>query len=356
MTTMTTHVELVAPSELGACGEYDNHAKVVRFRDAQSKLCGFIAIHRERGTLSTGGTRFFPYAGEKNALEDVLRLSRAMTAKCVVAGLPYGGAKAVIIGDPKRDKTAALLDAYARVVDSLSGSFRTGEDVGMTEEDVQFLLDRSKYFNGRSGVAGDPSPYAAESVHAVMRAIVALHLGHGDRSPIHVTVRGVGKVGGALAQRLYEDGCIVAVSDINDKLSHELNERYPGIRVLPNDEAPYGMMDVYAPCALGAEITDDNWGRFKAKIICGGANNQLTSPELAQSLESRNVLYVPDYLANAGGLINVSDELEPDGYHKERVSRRIESLARLARDLYRDSRARNATLSTVVDEYVHAHS
>lgn len=352
---MSVIVEKLPVRKLEEFPEFDRHERVVRFSDQQSGLLGFIAIHRKRGPLSTGGTRFFDYADESLALRDVLRLSKAMSAKCVVAGLPYGGAKAVIIGDPKKKKTRELLSAYAEVVASLEGVFRTGEDVGMTEADVQFLLTQSNFFNGKSDVAGDPSPFAAQSTHVVMKSILEVHRGRSALSGLRVAVRGVGKVGAALAGTLAAEHAELTISDIDHNALQWVSAKLSNTTVISNDDIPFLPVDVYAPCAMGNEVTDENVQNFRAAIICGGANNQLAHQGLADILERNGTLFVPDYLANAGGLINVSDELEADGYHRERVNKRIDSLGDLAKELYGRSKRKGTTLLAETERYVGEH-
>jgi len=252
-----------------------------------------------------------------------------------------------------KKKSDELLSSYAEVVESLGGAFRTGEDVGMTEEDVQVLLTHSKYFNGKSGVAGDPSPFAAQSVALVMDRMVRAHL-NAKPKDVRFAIKGVGKVGGALAHMLIDMGAEVTVSDSDIVALERLRSQYKDIQEISSSEIAFTDADVYAPCALGNEVNEDTINKFRTRMICGGANNQLAKPQFAQLLESKHILYVPDFLANAGGLINVSDELEPDGYHKDRVDKRIAALGDIAEELYTTSRTNNRTLLEEVETYVRA--
>lgn len=349
---MKTQVTIVPASELSDIPEYDNHARVYKFENTDTGLRGYVAIHSERGILSTGGTRFYDYKTERDALRDALRLSSAMTAKCIVSGLPYGGAKGVIIGNPEKIKTTDLLHSYADVVESLEGRFRTGEDVGMTERDVQILIGRSKFFNGKSSIAGDPSPFAALSVYRVMSVLAPQYIPEKELSDCQMAIRGVGKVGKALVSLMHKEGADIWISDINGRAVEDTLNTFPGVQSVSNDMTPFLPVDIYAPCALGGEITEKDVSRYRMKIICGGANNQLADPGVARLLHARNILFVPDYLANAGGLINVSDELESDGFHEERVRERISALGDLASELFRESRERGVTLLEATDEYV----
>lgn len=352
---MTTNIQILRDENLSVYPEFDQHRRVVRFEDSTSGLVGFIAIHRERGPLSTGGTRYVSYPNEADAIRDALRLSRAMTAKCVVSGLPYGGAKGVIMARQGGiQKSKELLAAYAGVVESLGGAFRTGEDVGMTEQDVQILLSHSNFFNGKSDIAGDPSPFAAESVALVMDRISQLHLGVSPEK-LRIAVKGIGKVGGALVKILAAQGANVSIADVNKDALEQVRGLYPAIAEISPEEIAFTDSDIYAPCALGNEVNEGTIDRFQAKMLCGGANNQLADPRFAKILESHNILYVPDYLANAGGLINVSDELEPDGYHRNRVTERINAIGTLAEKLYLSSRNNTRTFLEEVEEYVRAN-
>lgn len=352
---MNTLVTKLSPSEISIFPEYDNHAEVYRFENSAVGLRGYISIHRKRGKLSTGGTRFFPFQSDADALRDGLRLSAAMTAKCVVSGLPYGGAKGVIIGDPKVIKTEALLLAYAEVVESLDGAFRTGEDVGMTEGDVQIMMTQSRFFNGKSDVAGDPSPYASLSVYVTMKEAARLHMQKENLDGCAVSIKGLGKVGEGLVDLLSREDTRMVGADIDPAREAHILTLDPSFSFLPVEEVAYAPCDIFAPCAMGKEVRFDNLSRFQSKIICGGANNQLETPSLAAAIADRGVLYVPDYLANAGGVINVSDELEEDGYHKERVISRINNLVMVLRDCYTDAQLRKITLAESVSDFVQTH-
>lgn len=332
--------------------EYDEHSDVFEFGNDSVVLRGYIAVHRKRGRLSTGGTRFFGYTSDHDALRDVLRLSAAMTAKCIVAGLPYGGAKAVIIGDPQKIKSQGLLVAYAEIVSMLQGAFFTGEDVGMTEQDVQVLIEHSPFFNGKTGFAGDPSPYAAKSVFMVMKKASELYLGNSSLEGERVAVKGLGKVGGALLRLLDEEGAHLLGADTNDAALQASLVAHPDMTITSTEDIAFSETLIFAPCAFGREVSLDNFDRFKARIVCGGANNQLESKSLATQLMKRDILYIPDYLANAGGLINVSEELEGDGYHPERISERIEHLITILEDCYQRAEQKHISLSDSVDNYV----
>ena len=334
-------------------GDYDGHYRVWHFTEPRTKLSGYIAIHRKRrGKPSLGGTRFYPYASKSGALTDVLRLSRAMSYKCAVSGLPYGGGKAVIIGDPQKIKTPELLRSYALVVDSLKGQFRTGEDVGTSEDDVQYMLTFSEYFVGKRGEAGDPSPYAALSVFTILKEAITIISTKKPFTRPTVRVRGVGKVGSALAELADAAGMKVVVADISRKAINTIKKKIPNVLSVPVGGITQFPTDIYSPCAVGTEFTFDSISDLgSVKIICGGANNQLSSNAIAESFFLAGILYVPDYLANAGGLIDVADELEPGGYQRARVYKKIKNLKIVFRKLHKESVRRKESLQRTTERY-----
>lgn len=328
---------------------YDNHQLLIEFTDKGTGLHGFIAIHNTNMGPAVGGTRMFPYISSALAVEDVLRLSRAMTYKCALAGVPYGGGKAVIIGNPDQLKNDAFLNAYASVVDGLKGQFFTGEDVGISEADVQKMLTRSNYFIGKKNFAGDPSPYAALSTFLAMKAAIKEVLHSDSLEGIKVAIKGVGKVGGELARLLCAAKCKVYISDINANTAQKIGLQNPSIQIVENDSIMSLDVDVYSPCAMGNEFNVSNIVNLKAKIICGAANNQLENLGVADELNSRGIVYVVDYIANAGGLINVVDELEPGGYNAERVQNRIKLVEGRVANLITESTKTGLSTQVIAD-------
>lgn len=304
--------------------EFDNHKLVIRIEDKDAGLRGFIAIHNDNlGSPAVGGTRMFPYVSEEEAIKDVLKLSRAMTYKCAMAKIPHGGAKGVIIGDPGKDKTEKLLKAYAEKINSLNGKFYTGEDVGITQGDVNIMLGVSKYFIGRPDLAGDPSPWASLSAFYSIQTAVNFVYKKDSLKGIKVAVKGVGKTGKELVRLLLNENAIVYASDIDKTATDEIKRKFPKVEIADNEKIRALAVDVYSPCAMGNEFSMENAASIKAKIICGTANNQLMNDEVGDWFFERNIIYIPDYVANSGGLIDVADELEQDGYRKERVLERI---------------------------------
>lgn len=340
---------LVRLGNFSSAPDFDNHKAVYRFEDKAVNLTGFIAIHNDTLGSATGGTRMFPYKSEDEALADVLRLSRAMTYKCALAGVRHGGGKAVIIGDPEKDKNEALLRSYARKVNELKGSFTTGEDVGITEDDVQIMLQESKFFNGKKGVAGDPSPFAALSVFNTLETALAETFGIGEFFGRKIAIKGVGKVGSELMRLFIGAGAKVIAADIKPSVIQNIRGKFPQVEIVDSEKIHSENVDVFSPCALGGDLNNGTAEKIRARIICGGANNQLESPDVGDKLFQRKIFYVPDYVANAGGLINVVDELEQGGYDRKRVLHRIEHLKDTLRTIYLFAQQKNQPPNRVAD-------
>ena len=288
------------------------HEQVVFCSDAESGLKAIIAVHSTALGPALGGTRFYPYASEDAAVADALRLSAAMSYKNSLAGLDLGGGKAVIIGDPRTDKTEALLRAYGRFVEALGGRYLTACDVGTYNADLDVVARETRFAHGRSeayGGCGDSSVLTAYGVFQGMRAAAQHSWGSPSLAGRTVAVAGVGKVGSWLTGHLVEDGADVVVTDVDPAAVERLRTTYPSVRAIADTDALVGTPhDVYAPCALGGALDEKTVANLPARIVCGGANNQLATPEVAEQLRSRGILYAPDYLVNAGGVIQVEDE------------------------------------------------
>jgi valine dehydrogenase (NAD+) len=311
---------VVAEAEFSVFG-YDDHEQVVYCHDAASGLRAVIAIYSTALGPSLGGTRFYPYATEAEAVQDVLNLAKGMAYKAALAGLDLGGGKAVILGDPRVDKSEALLRAYGRFVQSLGGRYITACDVGTYCEDMDLIARECDFVTGRTienGGAGDSSVLTAYGVFEGMRAAAGVAWGTPSLSGRRVGVAGVGKVGSHLVTRLYDEGAEVVVTDVQEDAVQRVRARHPAVEVVADtDELVASDIDVYAPCALGGAVNDDSVQVLKAKVVCGAANNQLAHPGLDETLDSRGILYAPDYCVNAGGLIQVADELR--GFSFERA-------------------------------------
>jgi valine dehydrogenase (NAD+) len=299
----------------------DDYEQVVYCHDRATGLRAIIAIHSTRLGPALGGTRFHPYASEEAALTDVLRLARGMTYKAAAAGLDLGGGKAVIIGDPEVDKSEALLRAYARYVDGLGGRYVTAEDVGTTQADMDLIRRETRFVTGSSeelGGSGDPSAATAYGVLCAMKA-VARHL-WGDTSLAgrHVVISGVGKVGSILARHLVDEQARVSVADVDEARVAEVAAAL-GLEAVPAESAHRTPCDIYSPCALGGGLNVSTIPELRCAAVVGAANNQLADAGNAKLLEDAGILYAPDYVVNAGGVINIAEELAPGGYRRERA-------------------------------------
>ncbi len=331
---------------------YEEYEGVYEIFDDASGLHAFVAVHSTRGGGAVGGTRMHSYPTREEALHDVLRLARSMTFKCVGAGVKYGGGKAVIIGDPDLEKNEALLRSYAESLDGLGLPFYTGEDVGISEEDVQFMFNVSDHFIGRSDQAGDPSPYAAVSTFNAIEVAVASVFSCDNLVGRTVAIKGIGKVGSELALMLSRAGADVMVADIRPDAVSSLMSNNSSIREISTDEILSVEVDIYSPCAMGSEFTAQNYDLVNAKIICGAANNQLHTPDIGDRLFEKGVSYIVDYLANGGGLINVVDELEPGGYSSERVRQRLTDLRLTIVNLLKEASEIDQPMHRVSDERI----
>lgn len=287
--------------------DFADHEQVVFCRDRAAGLAAIIAVHDTRLGPAIGGCRMWPYADEAAALADVLRLSRGMTHKAALAGLPVGGGKAVILGDPRRDKTPALLRAMGRAVDRMGGRYRIAEDVGTGVADIEAMRQATRHVAGVADGCGDPSPYTARGVRAGIRAAVAHRLGRRGLAGVRVAIQGLGHVGWRLAERLAADGAILTVADLDGDAVRRAVARFNADAVAP-DRIHAAAVDVFAPCALGAVIDDDSIAALQCPVVAGAANNQLAAPRHGRMLADRGILYAPDYVLNAGGLIGIACE------------------------------------------------
>ncbi len=314
-----------APSPFGT-----RHEQVVFCHDQASGLKAIIALYSTALGPGLGGTRFYPYASETEALADVLNLSQGMAYKNALAGLDLGGGKAVIIGDPHVDKSEALLRAYGRFVQSLAGRYFTACDVGTFSVDMDVIARECDFVTGRTvehGGAGDSSVLTAFGVHRGMRAAAQFTWGSPDLAGKRVGIAGVGKVGRHLARHLVEEDAQVVVTDVDPDAVDRLVEQYPGLEVAPSTEALIAAdLDVYAPCALGGALTETSVEALTAKVVAGAANNQLADESIAKLVAEHGIVYAPDYCVNSGGVIQVADELDPSGFSFDRAKARAEGI------------------------------
>ena len=302
------------------------HEEVVFCHNKDAGLKAIIAIHNTVLGPALGGTRMWPYATEQEALNDVLRLSRGMTYKAAVSGLNLGGGKAVIWGDPNKDKSEALFRAFGQFVESLGGRYITAEDVGIDVNDMEYVLRETEYVTGVHqvhGGSGDPSPFTAYGTLQGLMAALSVKFGNEDVGKYSYAVQGVGHVGMEYVKLLKERGAKIFVTDINKALVDKAVTEY-GAEAVGLDEIYDVPADIYSPTALGGTLNENTIDRIKAKVICGAANNQLANEAIGDELHRRGVLYAPDYAVNAGGLMNVS--LEIDGYNRERAMRMLRTI------------------------------
>ncbi len=324
------------PQDAPAPATRDGHEQVVFCQDPQTGLRAIIAIYSTALGPALGGTRFFPDPTEDAALADVLNLSRAMAYKNALADLDLGGGKAVIIGDPAKHKSEALLRAYGRFVESLGGRYITACDIGTFCDDMDVVARECRYVTGRTllhGGGGDSSILTAIGVFHGMRAAAEHTWGSDSLEDRLVGVEGVGKVGHRLVGHLVEAGASVVICDVSPGAVQRVLAAHPGVQAVAGQaELLARSLDIYAPCAMGGALTDESVAALSARIVCGGANNQLAHPGLEKVLADRGILYAPDYLVNSGGVIQVADEL--DGFNFERARARTERIFVTAKKIF----------------------
>ena len=337
--------------------EFDDHQQIAFFNDRKSGLRAIIAVHNTNLGPALGGCRMWPYSSEEEALNDVLRLSRGMTYKSAIANLKLGGGKAVIIGDPRTEKSDALLYAMGDFIEGLGGRYITAEDSGTSVKDILKMGERTSYVSGvdkASDHGGDPSPSTAYGVFVSLREAVTYKLGRSNLKGLKVAIQGLGNVGYRLAEYLHEAGALLYVTDII-QASVDRAVRELGATGVTGDEI-FGLdVDVFAPCALGAAINDKTIGQLKAGIIAGAANNQLATVDHGHQLHKKGILYTPDYVVNAGGIIDVYYQrkmLEP-GYSAQNytsdLATKVEEIGDTLKEIFERRAAENIPTFMVAD-------
>ncbi len=320
----------------------NNHEQVLFCNDNETGLKAIIAIHNTILGPSLGGTRMWTYKNEMEALTDALRLSRGMTYKSAAAGLNLGGGKAVIIGDSKTQKNEAMMRRFGKFINSLGGKYITAEDVGVSTRDMEYIKMETDFVAGlpeNMGGSGDPSPVTAYGVYIAMKASAKEKWGSDNLAGKKVVVQGIGNVGENLVKYLVKDGAKVFINDINEERL-KVVAKETGAEVVAADKLFDLDMDVYAPCALGATVNTDSLNRLKCSIICGAANNQLADENLhGKMVIEKGILYAPDFVVNAGGIINVYYELE--GYNRERALAHAEKIYQTTLDIFKVSKDQN---------------
>ncbi|MEZ4802409.1 MAG: Glu/Leu/Phe/Val dehydrogenase [Gelidibacter sp.] len=341
--------EIIQPKELikidPVFGQvsFDDHEQIVFCNDKDTGLKAIIGIHNTVLGPALGGTRMWSYGNEWEALNDVLRLSRGMTFKSAITGLNLGGGKAVIIGDAKTQKTPELMRKFGEFVHSLSGKYITAEDVGMTTEDMDTVREVTPYVTGISeskGGAGNPSPITAYGVFMGMKAAAKFKFGSDVLEDKTIFVQGIGHVGEALVEHLVNEGAKVTIADISQERLESVRSKY-NVTIYGGKDLYSEPMDIYAPCALGATINDQTINKLKAQIIAGAANNQLAEDKHGKMLQDMGIVYAPDFLINAGGIINVYAELE--NYGKQEIIRKTENIYNTTLEILERAKANGVT-------------
>lgn len=331
--------------------DFDDHEGVHLFRDPKAGLTAVIAVHSTAIGPGAGGVRFWHYSDRNAAITDALRLSRGMSYKNAMAGLPMGGGKGVILAGEDRAKTPELLAAFARAVDSLSGRYVTAQDVGMTEADMIALSKGTPYVSGLpprdGGAGGDPGPSTAYGVFLGLKAAIKYRLGVDSAKGVRIAIQGVGSVGGGLARHLAQEGARLTIADVNADRAKALAAEIHASMV-PANEILTVDADVFSPNALGAVLDKNSIGKLKAGIVAGGANNQLATRADGDRIVERGILYAPDYVINAGGIINVALGYLGDGDRAE-VNSRIEQIPARLVAIWQQSEATGLPASDVAD-------
>jgi leucine dehydrogenase len=336
----------VMPEIFDLMGEHE-HEQVVFFYEPSCGYRGIIAIHDTSLGPALGGTRFWNYASDTEAVVDVLRLARGMTYKAAVAGLNLGGGKSVIVGDNKTTHREMVMRAHGRAVESLGGRYITAEDVGTSVEDMDYIHMETGHVVGMAGKSGDPSPVTAYGTYRGIKACALKRYGTDALDGRSVVIQGAGHVGYFLAQDLREEGAKVFIADIDESKVDRCVEEL-GCEAVGADEVYDVDADVFAPCALGAILNDDTIPRLKVEIVAGAANNQLKRQHHAKMLQDREILYAPDYVINAGGLINVYSELA--GWSLERSKRKAGEIYRTLLNVFEIAEDAGLTNAEAADE------
>ncbi len=323
---------------------FDDHEQVVFCQDKDTGLKAIIGVHNTILGPALGGTRMYNYKSEWDALNDVLRLSRGMTYKAAITGLNLGGGKAVIIGDPAKLKTPELMRRFGKFVHTLGGKYYTAEDVGMETSDMDTVREVTPFVTGTSesnGGAGNPSPVTAYGVYMGMKAATKFTYGSDNLDGKRILIQGIGHVGEELVRLVTEEGAKVVISDINEDRLSVISNKY-GSEIYRGDDFYSELADIYAPCALGATINDETINKLRVKVIAGAANNQLAKESVHGALlQQKGIVYAPDFLINAGGIINVFAEIE--GYGRDQIISKTENIYNTTLDILNKAKATNIT-------------
>lgn len=326
------------------------HEMIVFARDEKVGLKTIIAIHDTTLGPAGGGTRFWDYKSEDDALYDVLRLSKGMSLKNAGAHLKLGGGKAVILGDPKKLKSREFFNSYGKIINSLSGKYYTAEDVNTTTQDIAWTHETTKYVMGTPEVSGNPSPFTARGVYKGMKAGAKVAFGSDSLSGRTVAVQGLGSVGYSVAKHVHEEGGKLKVFDINKEAVDRAVKEFGAVAVSA-DEVLVTDCDIISPCALGAVFNVDNIKKLKCKMICGCANNVLVDGATGDGLSDLGILYCPDYIVNAGGIINCEAEVVDPVYSADAVNERVDKIYQTTLDIINLAKQKKISTAKAADEY-----
>ena len=331
--------------------DFDEHEEIHFVTDEKCGLKAIIAVHSTHLGPAAGGARFWHYAKDEEALVDALRLSRGMSYKNAMAGLPLGGGKSVLLAGESRDKSPDMLHAFGKAVDHLGGRYITAEDVGMSVADMIEVARSTKFVaglpNSPGDVGGDPGPHTSLGVFLGIKAAVKWALGKDSLKGLHIALQGAGSVATGVALHARAEGARLSIADVDEAKAHKLAERSGG-KVVSPDEILGLEADVLSPCALGAVFNERTIAQLKVPVVAGGANNQLATPEDGERLHARNILYAPDYVINAGGIINVCTEYLADG-DATLVRRRIEGIPVRLEQIWREGSETGQDPAAVAD-------
>jgi len=330
---------------------FAGHESVHHFFDAKTGLKAIIAIHSTVRGPGAGGCRMWNYATADDAFVDALRLSEGMSYKNAMADLPLGGGKAVIWGNSKTQKTPELFRALGRAIESLNGKYWSAEDVGVSVSDMAYAAEETRYVAGLStgkAASGDPSPVTARGVFLGIKACAERSFGTGDLNRTHVAVQGVGHVGGRVCELLAEAGAKLTITDVNPETLADIAGK-TGAKVVTADEIYDAEADIFSPCALGAIVNPGTLDRYKVKVIAGGANNQLSTPDMGDKLRERGILYAPDYVINGGGIINVAAEIS-GAFDPAWVEGKVQRLVKTLGEVLDQAKSEGRATNRVADE------
>lgn len=328
--------------------EFDGHEQVVFCSDEETGLKAIIAVHNTNCGPAVGGCRFWDYQDDQQALVDVLRLSKGMTYKNALAGLNFGGGKAVIIGDPKKLKSPELFRAFGRKLNNLAGSYYSAEDVNITTTDIMYANEETEFVVGLEGKSGNPAPFTALGTYLGIKAAAKHKFGSDNLEGLTLSIQGLGSVGWYLCQRLHNDGAKLVVTDINEQRVEQAVTEFAATAV--SLDGIYDVdADIYVPCALGATVNDDTINRLTVSVIAGCANNQLAEPRHGLMLKEKGILYAPDYAINAGGIINIFFEMDPEGYCSDKATAKVNEIYQTLLDIFARADKENKATHEIAD-------